>query len=72
MTMKEAAKRLGIGRPALSNFLNGRSSQSPIKIDFPGCDSAYRKGSPYKRKIGAERSQRRDKIVTWGQKGREE
>jgi len=28
MSVKEAAKRLGIGRPALSNFLNGRSSLS--------------------------------------------
>ncbi len=29
MTVKEAAERLGIGRPALSNFLNGNSSLSP-------------------------------------------
>lgn len=29
MSVKEAAKRLGIGRPALSNFLNGNSSLSP-------------------------------------------
>jgi addiction module HigA family antidote len=29
MSVKEAAKRLGIGRPALSNFLNGKSSLSP-------------------------------------------
>lgn len=29
MTVKEAAKRLGIGRPALSNFLNGNSTLSP-------------------------------------------
>jgi len=28
MSVKEAAKRLGIGRPALSNFLNGKSSLS--------------------------------------------
>lgn len=28
MSVKDAAKRLGIGRPALSNFLNGRSSLS--------------------------------------------
>ncbi len=27
--MKDAAKRLGIGRPALSNFLNGKSALSP-------------------------------------------
>jgi addiction module HigA family antidote len=29
MTVKEAAERLSIGRPALSNFLNGNSSLSP-------------------------------------------
>ena len=29
MSVKDAAKRLGIGRPALSNFLNGRSALSP-------------------------------------------
>lgn len=29
MTIKEAAERLGIGRPTLSNFLNGKSSLSP-------------------------------------------
>jgi addiction module HigA family antidote len=29
MSVKDAAKRLGIGRPALSNFLNGKSSLSP-------------------------------------------
>lgn len=29
MSVKEAAKRLGIGRPALSNFLNGNSALSP-------------------------------------------
>ncbi|MCZ0935066.1 MAG: HigA family addiction module antitoxin [Gemmatimonadetes bacterium] len=29
MSVSEAAKRLGIGRPALSNFLNGNSSLSP-------------------------------------------
>jgi addiction module HigA family antidote len=29
MSVKEAAKRLGIGRPALSNFLNGKASLSP-------------------------------------------
>ena len=29
MTVKDAANRLGIGRPALSNFLNGRSALSP-------------------------------------------
>ncbi|WP_095206133.1 HigA family addiction module antitoxin [Paenibacillus sp. O199] len=29
MSVKEAAERLGIGRPALSNFLNGKSSLSP-------------------------------------------
>ena len=29
MSVKEAAKRLGIGRPALSNFLNGKSALSP-------------------------------------------
>lgn len=29
MTVKAAAERLGIGRPALSNFLNGKSSLSP-------------------------------------------
>lgn len=29
MTVKDAAKRLGIGRPALSNFLNGKSTLSP-------------------------------------------
>jgi addiction module HigA family antidote len=29
MTVKDAAKRLGIGRPALSNFLNGNSALSP-------------------------------------------
>jgi len=28
MTVKEAAKRLGIGRPALSNFLNGKAALS--------------------------------------------
>lgn len=28
MSVKEAAKRLGIGRPALSNFLNGKSALS--------------------------------------------
>ena len=28
MSVKEAAKRLGIGRPALSNFLNGKSAMS--------------------------------------------
>jgi len=28
MSVKDAAKRLGIGRPALSNFLNGKSSLS--------------------------------------------
>ena len=28
MTVTEAAKRLGVGRPALSNFLNGRSGLS--------------------------------------------
>ena len=28
MTVKEAAKRLGIGRPALSNFFNGHSALS--------------------------------------------
>jgi len=27
--VKEAAKRLGVGRPALSNLLNGKSSLSP-------------------------------------------
>jgi addiction module HigA family antidote len=29
MSVKDAAKRLGVGRPALSNLLNGRSSLSP-------------------------------------------
>jgi addiction module HigA family antidote len=29
MSVKDAAKRLGIGRPALSNFLNGKSGLSP-------------------------------------------
>lgn len=29
MTVADAAKRLGIGRPALSNFLNGKSALSP-------------------------------------------
>src|SRR4051812_39864667 len=29
MSVTEAAKRLGIGRPALSNFLNGKSHLSP-------------------------------------------
>jgi addiction module HigA family antidote len=29
MTVKEAAKRLGIGRPALSNLLNGKAALSP-------------------------------------------
>lgn len=29
MSVKAAAERLGIGRPALSNFLNGRSALSP-------------------------------------------
>lgn len=29
MSVKDAAKRLSIGRPALSNFLNGKSSLSP-------------------------------------------
>lgn len=29
MSVKDAARRLGIGRPALSNFLNGKSSLSP-------------------------------------------
>ncbi len=29
MSVTEAAKRLGVGRPALSNLLNGRSSLSP-------------------------------------------
>src|SRR5690348_15999988 len=29
MSVTEAAKRLGIGRPALSNFLNGKSALSP-------------------------------------------
>ena len=29
MSVKEAAERLGIGRPALSNFLNGNSALSP-------------------------------------------
>jgi addiction module HigA family antidote len=29
MTVKEAAARLGVGRPALSNLLNGRSTLSP-------------------------------------------
>lgn len=29
LSVTEAAKRLGIGRPALSNFLNGKSSLSP-------------------------------------------
>lgn len=29
MSVKDAALRLGIGRPALSNFLNGKSSLSP-------------------------------------------
>jgi len=29
MSVKDAASRLGIGRPALSNFLNGRSALSP-------------------------------------------
>jgi plasmid maintenance system antidote protein VapI len=28
MTVKDAAKRLGIGRPALSNFLNGKAALS--------------------------------------------
>ena len=29
MSVKEAAERLGVGRPALSNLLNGKSSLSP-------------------------------------------
>jgi len=29
MSVKDAAKRLGVGRPALSNLLNGKSSLSP-------------------------------------------
>lgn len=29
MSVKDAAQRLGIGRPALSNFLNGKSALSP-------------------------------------------
>ena len=29
ISVKEAAKRLGIGRPALSNFLNGKAALSP-------------------------------------------
>jgi addiction module HigA family antidote len=29
MSVKDAAKRLGVGRPALSNFLNGKSGLSP-------------------------------------------
>ncbi|WP_419637723.1 helix-turn-helix transcriptional regulator, partial [Thiolapillus sp.] len=28
VSVKEAAERLGIGRPALSNFLNGKSALS--------------------------------------------
>jgi addiction module HigA family antidote len=28
MTVKDAAKQLGIGRPALSNFLNGKAALS--------------------------------------------
>ena len=29
MSVTDAAKRLGVGRPALSNLLNGNSSLSP-------------------------------------------
>jgi addiction module HigA family antidote len=29
LSVKDAAKRLGVGRPALSNFLNGKSALSP-------------------------------------------
>lgn len=29
MSVKEAAERLGVGRPALSNFLNGKAALSP-------------------------------------------
>jgi addiction module HigA family antidote len=29
MSVKDAAKRLGVGRPALSNFLNGKAALSP-------------------------------------------
>jgi addiction module HigA family antidote len=29
ISVKDAAKRLGVGRPALSNLLNGNSSLSP-------------------------------------------
>src|SRR5688572_30080312 len=29
MSVKEASKRLGVGRPALSNLLNGRAALSP-------------------------------------------
>src|SRR3954452_4884751 len=30
MSVTEAAKRLGVGRPALSNFLNGKAALSPV------------------------------------------
>jgi plasmid maintenance system antidote protein VapI len=35
MSVTEAAKRLGIGRPALSNFLNGKSALSPEMASWP-------------------------------------
>lgn len=40
MSVKDAAKRLGIGRPALSNFLNGKSALSPemaIRLEKAFC-----------------------------------
>ena len=43
MTVTEAAKRLGVGRPALSNFLNGRSGLSAeMAVRLEKAFGAYR------------------------------
>ncbi|MFX0561142.1 HigA family addiction module antitoxin [Tepidibacillus infernus] len=57
MTVKAAAERLGIGRPALSNFLNGNSSLSP--------EMAVR----LERAFGADRKQLLDMQPTTGRSG---
>src|SRR5512134_3953954 len=45
MSVKDAAKQLGIGRPALSNFLNGKSALSPkMAVRLEKAFGADRKG----------------------------
>jgi addiction module HigA family antidote len=59
MTVKDAAKQLGIGRPALSNFLNGKAALSP--------EMALR----LEKAFGADRNRLRDMQAAFDRKDQE-